>query len=101
MTEKYLVRQYRPGFVSGFTNEVCREVDYDDILNVPFCAHFKHHGFLRFTVEPYDGDELIISAHYDDGKSWVVGFALPITSKLKAPDGGLMVDNWRYQPHES
>ncbi len=51
-------------------------------------------------VTPY-GDELIISAHYKDGKHWVAGFALPMNSKAKAPDGGLLINNWRYKAHMS
>ncbi len=97
---KYLVRQYRPDFVSGFTNKAYRDIELNDITKVPFCENFKHDGFLEFTVKPY-GDELIVEAHYSDGKHWVVGFALPDDSTAKASDGGLLRDNWRYQDHES
>jgi hypothetical protein len=93
---KYLVRQYRPGYFTGFPTSVISGVEEDDITKVPFCENFKHSGFTKFTVEPYSG-ELIISAHYENGKSWVVGFALPEESTLVAPDGGLMRDNWRYR----
>jgi hypothetical protein len=97
----YLVRQYRPAYFTGFTNQVVRDVAYDDITKVPWAESFKHAGFSHFAVEPYHGDELIISAHYTDGKHWVMGFALPMDSEAKAPDGGLLCDNWRYREHES
>ena len=96
---KYLVRQYRPNYFSGFINEVYRDIPYDEITKVPFCENFKHHGFKEFTIEAY-GPELIISAHYDDGKRWVVAFALPMDSDAMATEGGLLRDNWRYQRHE-
>ena len=95
----YLVRQYRPAYFSGFTNCVCRDVEYDDITKVTWSENFKHSGFTHFSVEPYGG-ELIISAHYENGKRWVVGFALESDSDVKAPDGGLLRDNWRYKEHE-
>jgi hypothetical protein len=97
---KYLVRQYRPAYFSGFVNKVYRDVDYDDITKVEFMANFRHEGFKEFKLEPYGG-EVIISAHYDDGKHWVVGFALAMDSNVRAPDGGLLRDNWRYRDHES
>jgi hypothetical protein len=100
MMQKYLVRQYRPAYFSGFLNEVCRSIPYDEITKVPWCENFKHDGFKEFKIKPYGGGELIISAHYDDGKHWVVGFALPEDSNMMAPDGGLLRDNWRYQTHE-
>ena len=100
MTEQlYLVRQYRPGYFSGFVNEVMRDVKFDDITKAPWCENFKHSDFSHFTIEPY-GSELIIEAHYRDGKHWVVGFALPMNSEAKASDGGLLRDNWRYKEHE-
>lgn len=76
----YLVRQYRPSYVNGFANQAARDVAYDDITKVPWAENFKHDGFTHFVVEPYEGNELIISAKYTDGKSWVVGFALPMES---------------------
>lgn len=95
-----LVRQYRPAYFSGFKNEVLRDVKYEDITNVSWCDNFKHSGFKEFTVEPYNGDELIIEAHYDNGKHHVVGFALPEDSTMMSNNNDLMRDNWRYKPHE-
>lgn len=93
----YLVRQHRPAYVSGFENKVYRNIQRDEIANVPFCENFKGEGFTHFTVKPY-GSELIISAHYANGEHWVVGFALPEDSDAPAPDGGgLLRDNWRYK----
>jgi hypothetical protein len=97
----YLVRQYRPAYFSGFTDLVCRDVEYDDITKVSWCDNFKHGDFSHFTVEPYHGDELIVEAHYASGKHHVVGFALPSDSQEMAPDGGRLCDNWRYKEHES
>lgn len=97
---KYLVRQYRPGYCTGFTNSVFRDVAFADITAVPFCENFKHSDFSHFTISDYHG-ELIIEAHYKGGEHWVVGFALEMNSKLKASDGGLMRENWRYKEHES
>jgi hypothetical protein len=92
MEKTYLVRQYRPNYFSGFTNKVVRDVNYDDIINVPWADNFRHSDFEKFTIEPY-GKELIISAHYKDGKSWVVGFAVDSDAEF--------AKDWRYQEHES
>ena len=99
MSDKYLVRQYRPNYFSGFENAVCRDVTYEGITQVPWCDNFKHDGFKEFKIESY-GNELIISAYYEDGERWVVGFALPMGSEAMALEGGLLRDNWRYKPHE-
>lgn len=95
-SKKYIVRQYRPNFVTGFENSVVHGLTYEEIPAIPWADNFKHSGFSHFTVSPYEG-ELIIEAHYTDGKHWVVGFALPEDSEIKAPDGGLLRDNWRYK----
>jgi hypothetical protein len=86
---KVHVRQYRPNFVTGFENEVCRDVEEADILQCPWFDSFRRDGFVKFTIEPYH-DEKIISAHYDDGKSWVAAFAVPIDHPL--------ANDWRYRP---
>lgn len=93
MEKKYLVRQYRPNYFTGFTNAVMRDVSYDDIVNVPWADNFKHTGFEKFTIEPYNGGELIISAHYKSGKHWVVGFTIDSDDEF--------AQDWRYQEHES
>jgi hypothetical protein len=99
---RYIVRQYRPAYFSGFEDVVCSGVSRDQITTAPWCEGFKRDGFTHFTVEPYEADELIISAHYSDGQHWVVGFALPDNSIAVAHDGGLLRDNWRYKKcHES
>lgn len=98
---KYLVRQYAPNFCEGFQLDVVRDVEYDDITKVPWCERFKSDGFVEFYLEPYGNGELIFGAKYKDGKSWVAGFALPADSDAKAPDGGLLRNNWRYKPHLS
>ena len=98
---KYLVRQYAPNYCTGFDLAAMRDVEYDDILKAPWLDRFKHDGFIGFYLEPYAQDELIFGAKYNDGKSWVAGFALPMDSKEKAPDGGLLRNNWRYKPHQS
>lgn len=95
---RYLVRQYRPAYFSGFDTEVYKGVSFDEITKVPFCANFKQHNFDHFTVEPYAGGEYIISAKYKNGESWVVGFAIDENSKetTRNYDGDeLMVNNWR------
>jgi hypothetical protein len=101
MTRRYLVRQYAPGFCSGFELDAVNSVEYHDILKVHWCERFKDKEFIGFYLEPYSGDELVFGAKYKDGTSWVVGFALPEDSKDIAPDGGLMRNNWRYRPHKS
>ena len=93
---EYLVRQYRPAFVTGFQNAMFRAETRDDILKAPWLDYFRHDGFENFSIEPY-GPELIISAHYRGGEHWVTGFALPVDSEAEAPDGGLLRDNWRYR----
>lgn len=93
---KYLVRQYRPNYCTGFEDAVFKNVEYNKITSLPFCDNFKHSKFTKFTIDPYYG-ELIISAHYENGKHWVVGFALEENSKKKASTGELMKDNWRYK----
>ena len=104
MSKLYAVRQYRPGYCTGFKNETFRNIAYNKILDCSFFNNFKGDsdgGFDKFVIEPYSNDELIISAYYNNGKHWVAGFALPMLSKAKAPDGGLMINNWRYKNHES
>jgi len=97
---RYLVRQYRPAYFSGYTNLVARDVAFEDIINVPWMEKFKHERFSHFLIEDYAGDELIVSAHYKNGEHWVAAFALPMDSNEIAPDGGLLRDNWRYKEHE-
>ena len=105
----YLVRQYRPGYFSGFDNAIFTAKDREDILNAPWLENFKHSTFERFEVEDYGNGELIISAKFGPRaerptrkvESWVAAFALPTDSNATAPDGGLMRDNWRYKTHES
>ena len=104
MMTKYLVRQYRPAYFTGFHTSTAKDVEYGKILDCPWFRNFEHEhdgGFDKFVIEPYGGDELIISAYYKNGKHWVAGFALPDDSDQKAPDGGLLRDNWRYKDHES
>src|ERR1700722_3374398 len=95
--QKYLVRQYRPNYCTGFEDAVYKDVPYDRITEVPFCANFKHSGFDHFIVEPYSGDELMVSAKYTNGESWVVAFALPDNSNDRLSDGELLRENWRYR----
>lgn len=101
MTEKYLVRQYRPAYFSGFDTEVVKGVPYDEITKAPWFENFKHNGFTEFKIEPYHEDELIVSAHYANGEHWVAAFALPESSSMMSNNGDLMRDNWRYKPHKS
>src|ERR1700692_2935772 len=96
----YLVRQYKPNFFTGFQCDVVSVSKYEDITEVPWASLFKSEDFVRFSVEPY-GKELIVSAHYKDGKHYVVGFALDENSTAEANEGGLLKDNWRYKPHLS
>lgn len=101
MTVKYLVRQYRPAYFSGFDTEVASGIEYDKILDQPWFANFRSDGFTKFTIDPYYGDELIISAHYKNGEQWVAGFALAENSEQMSNNGDLMRNNWRYRPHKS
>lgn len=94
---KYLVRQYRPNYFSGFENAVYAGIDYDKIILLPFFDNFRHAGFQEFRIEPYSSGEHIITAYYENGKHFVAGFALAETSTAEASDGGLLRDNWRYK----
>lgn len=85
--QQYHVRQYRPNYFSGFENEVVRDVAFDDILKCSWFKNFEQHGFEHFSFCQY-GDELLISAHYENGEHWVAGFAIPIDKPLAA--------DWRY-----
>jgi hypothetical protein len=99
---KYLVRGYLPSFYSGFDIPAYSGYEEDQITGAPFCDSWRSDPkFSKFTVEIYHDDELIIEAHMTDGKHYVVGFALPEDSPTKAPDGGLLRDNWRYKAHVS
>lgn len=99
---KYLVRQYAPAYCTGFDLDAASGVEYDDILKAPWLQRNRGPEFDKLTIEPSKGtDELFIMANYHNGKRWVMGFALPENSTEKAPDGGLLRDNWRYKPHES
>ena len=98
---KYLVRQYAPAYCTGFDLDVIKAVEYDDIIKCHWMERFKHSGFKEFVIKPYDGDELIISAHYKNGEHWVAGFALPENANERLPGGELLRDNWRYKPHKS
>lgn len=104
MEKLYAVRQYRPGYCTGFENSAVKNIKYEDITKQEWFKNFEHEydgGFDKFVIAAYSGDELIISAYYKNGKHWVAGFALPMSSKEKAPDGRLLIDNWRYKNHES
>ena len=90
MGDKYLVRQYRPNYFEGFKDSVVSGIEYDDITSVPWCDNFKRNGFVKFYISPYTDDELIFGAEYEDGTSWVAGFATKEDSK--------MAKDWRYQP---
>ena len=98
---KYLVRQYAPTYFSGFDMDVVGPIEYDEITNAPWMERFRHHGFKEFKIEPYTKDELIVSAKYENGESWVAAFALPEDSNEMSNNGDLMRDNWRYKPHKS
>jgi|SRR5882672_8036503 len=101
MSKLYAVRQYRPGYCTGFENSVLKNIEYGKILEAPWLVNFKHSNFAKFTIEPYTNDELIISAKYANDESWIAGFALPMDSNEIAPDGGLLINNWRYREHKS
>lgn len=92
MPVKFKVRQYRPGFVTGFVNDVAEGLEWGQITTAPWFKSFEHSDFAFFEIAPY-GNEYIISAHYGDGKHWVAGFAVP--------EHWPMASNWRYTPHES
>jgi hypothetical protein len=98
MSDLYHVRQYHPSYCD-FEDAVAHNIAYDKILECSWFRNFEHNGgFEKFVIEPYARDELIISACYKNGKHWVAGFAIPITSKAMSPNGDLMVNNWRYNP---
>jgi hypothetical protein len=88
---KYLVRQYRPNFFSGFEDAVATGLAYDEITSAPWFENFRRNGFTEFKIEPYTDDELIVVAHYADGKFYVAGFA--------TKEGSKMARDWRYKPH--
>ena len=96
MTDLYHVRQYRPNYFTGFINDVVYNKTYDQITEAPWFDNFKHGhdgGFEKFVIEPYGGEEFIISAYYKNGVHWVVGFAVKADSKFAS--------DWRYKCHES
>jgi hypothetical protein len=96
----YLVRQYRPNYFSGYENDVYGNVPFGQIISLPFFENFKREGFSHFYIEDSsmpESNEITFSAAYENGEHWVVAFALPVDSRTKAPDGGLMRDNWRYK----
>jgi hypothetical protein len=89
----YHVRQYRPAYFSGFENQVVRDITYDDILKKPeWLQSFQSDDFTNFSIEPY-GNELIIIAHYRNGKYWVAAFAINVNHPF--------AKDWRYTPHVS
>lgn len=93
MAEKtYHVRQYRPGYFTGFDNSVVYNLPEDKITDTPWSENFKHGDFEKFTVGRY-GRELIVEAYYKSGAHWVVGFAVESTDPL--------AEDWRYKPHTS
>lgn len=85
--KNYHVRQYRPAWFTGFENEAVRNIPFEEILTCPWFRNFEHEGFRRFTFCEY-GDELMISAHYNNGEHWVAGFAVPVDKPL--------AEDWRY-----
>lgn len=97
----YLVRGYMPAYCSGFTIRTARGVSYEEIVNTLRWGDPQHEGVSHYEIEPYYGDELIVSECFTNGKHYVIGFALPEDSKEMAPDGGLLRENWRYRDHES
>ena len=85
----YHVRQYRPNYFSGYDNEVVHNIEYADILSVPWCENFKSDLFDHFSISKYNEDELIIEAHYKNREHWVVGFAVDTKNAF--------AQNWRYK----
>jgi len=80
----YTVRQHIPQFFGGFEPETVDDVAENDLLNpeaIHWLKRFIHEGFVEFYTQPYVDDVLIISARYDDGKSWVAATAKPKESK--------------------
>jgi hypothetical protein len=75
----YRVRQHIPNYVTGLDPEevVVEEADIANPDKVPWMKGFQHEGFVEFTTEPYIHGEVLISARYDDGKSWVCSIARP------------------------
>jgi len=94
---KYLVRAYVPAFCTGFELDAVHGVNYEDITKLDFLLREG----TTLTVEQDHGDELFIMRTFPDGKRYVAGFALPENSTERAPDGGLLRDNWRYRKHIS
>lgn len=88
MSALYLVRRYRPDYFTGFDEQVISGVEYDKITEAPWCENFKRNGFVSFYLEPYTEHELIFGAKYQDGTSWVAGFATNENSP--------MARDWRY-----
>ena len=81
----YVARQYRPAYFSGFETEIARGLDRDKITTAPWFRNFEYDGFERFEIIEY-GDELMIIAHYSNGKHWVAGFAVEEGSEMsKSP----------------
>jgi hypothetical protein len=92
---EYLVRQYRPGYFSGFENGVYRAKSFEDITNADWNKNFMHDDFKEFTISSYNGDEIIVEAHYESGAHWVVGFAIPVDSKQER-HGKLYTETYWY-----
>jgi hypothetical protein len=77
----YTVHQHRPAFVTGLEDQVVIGVAERDLMNpdvLPWLKSFQGEGFVDFIVEPYYGDDRLVSARYSDGKSWVAAIARPL-----------------------
>lgn len=81
----FTVRQYRPAYFEGFDNAVVEHVDLKDLMNpdvLPWLKNFMHdddpsYAFVGFYTETGYGNELLISARYNNGKHWVCAIAQP------------------------
>jgi hypothetical protein len=83
------IKQYRPGFFTGFENEVKEFNSLEELLNLDFVKNFKNTlddkpnpHFHQFSISNHAGkrgyeDEYtnILMAEFKDGSEWwVVGY---------------------------
>lgn len=69
------VRQHIPGFLTGHEPVVAEFDTLEELLAVPFVAHWKSNpGFHRFSMNVEVGLSYLMAEYHNGKEWWVVGY---------------------------
>lgn len=76
---KGTIKQYRPGYFSGYVNHVSSFNSLKELLNIKWIKEFsKSKNFYRYSIDladSYPSSRHILMAEYKNGTEWwVIGF---------------------------